>query len=114
MRARAVNAQPRVANDQFGSPTYVPHLALSITQLILSEAYGVYHLAGKGGTSRWELVCEFFRLLGVTTQPVPVSQKTFATAAERPAFSVLMSIQDPLIELPAWQEGVAEFVHGIA
>jgi dTDP-4-dehydrorhamnose reductase len=113
MRARAVSAPPRVADDQFGSPTYAPHLALSIGQLITSEAYGVYHLAGNGGTSRWEFVCEFFRRLGVTTLPVPVSQRTFASAAVRPSFSVLMSIQDPRIELPAWQEGVAEFARRI-
>lgn len=114
MRARASSAQPRIANDQSGSPTYVPHLALGIAQLITSEAYGVYHLAGKGGTSRWELVCEFFRLLGAAPLPLPVSQKTFVTAAERPAFSVLTTVQDPRIELPPWQEGVAEFARRIS
>jgi dTDP-4-dehydrorhamnose reductase len=109
MRARAGNAQLRVAEDQFGSPTYVPHLADAVAQLIASEAYGTYHMAGKGGASRWELVCEFFRRLNVTPLPSPVSRKTFVTPAERPPFSVLTTLQDPRIELPPWQEGVAEF-----
>jgi dTDP-4-dehydrorhamnose reductase len=109
MRARAASTQLRIAEDQCGSPTYVPHLAQGIARLITSEAYGIYHLAGKGGASRWELVCEFFRLLGVAPLPLPISRKVFVTAAERPAFSVLTTIQDPRIELPPWQEGVAEF-----
>ena len=109
MRARAGSAQLRVAEDQFGSPTYVPHLADAVAQLITSEAYGIYHMAGQGGASRWELVCEFFRLLHVTPLPSPVSRKTFVTPAERPPFSVLTTLQDPRIELPPWQEGVAEF-----
>lgn len=109
MRKRAASMQLRVAGDQFGSPTYVPHLAQGIAELITSEAYGVYHLAGKGGASRWELVREFFRVSGIEPMPLPVARNTFVAAAARPAFSVLTTIQDPRIELPPWQDGVAEF-----
>jgi dTDP-4-dehydrorhamnose reductase len=114
MRKRATNgSQLSIANDQFGSPTYVPHLAHGIAQLITTEAYGIYHVAGKGGASRWELVCEFFRLLGDVPLPLPTSRNTFVASAVRPAYSVLTSIQDPLIELPPWQEGLAEFARSL-
>src|SRR5262249_20236205 len=40
----------RVVNDQHGSPTYAPHLAEAILRLIETDSYGIYHLAGRGGT----------------------------------------------------------------
>jgi dTDP-4-dehydrorhamnose reductase len=110
MSSRTGLPQLRVANDQFGSPTYVPHLAAAISRLIETDAYGTYHLAGKGGTSRFELVDTLFRRRGIGIPPVPVSLLEFALPARRPDYSVLRSIQDPRIELPHWQEGLDEFV----
>ena len=104
-------ARPRlkVVSDQASSPTYVPHLARAIAQLIETEAYGTYHCAGGGGTSRWELVTELFQRMRIRTPILPVSHTEFPAAAHRPAYSVLTTIQRPLIELPPWQAGVDEF-----
>jgi dTDP-4-dehydrorhamnose reductase len=99
----------KVASDQIGSPTYVPHLARSIGQLIETQAYGTYHFAGQGGASRWELVSELFTRLGISTPVIPVSHREFPAAARRPSYSVLKSVQKPYIELPLWQAGVSEF-----
>jgi dTDP-4-dehydrorhamnose reductase len=65
-------------------------------------------MAGAGGASRWELVSEMCRLLKIAP-PLAVSRATFPSPASRPAYSVLTTLQDPRIELPPWQEGVAEF-----
>ncbi len=105
----ASRAQLTVASDQYGSPTYVPHLAAAISRLIETDAFGTFHFAGSGGTSRWELISELYRRLGLTTPILPVSHLEFPTAARRPSYSVLTSLQDPRIELPPWQEGVGEF-----
>jgi dTDP-4-dehydrorhamnose reductase len=110
MYALRARAQVKVVSDQYGSPTYVPHLAAGISQLVETEAFGTYHLAGHGSASRWELVTEMFRHLGVSTPVLPVSHLEFATPAQRPAYSVLTSIQKPYISLPPWQEGMDEFV----
>ena len=99
----------RVADDQIGSPTYVPHLADAIARLIETGAFGTYHMAGSGGASRWQLVTEAFRLLGISTPVRPVSHTEFAAAANRPTYSVLTTMQEPRITLPSWQDGVAEF-----
>jgi len=40
---------------------------------------------------------------------IPVSHREFKTAAVRPIYSVLATARESRIELPAWQEGVAEF-----
>lgn len=114
MCGHAARTPLRVANDQVGSPTYVPHLAAAIARLIETSAFGTYHLAGSGGASRWELVCEALRLLGVSTPVRSASYREFPARARRPAYSVLTSVREPRITLPPWREGVAEFASRFA
>ncbi|MDG2303131.1 MAG: dTDP-4-dehydrorhamnose reductase [Candidatus Binatia bacterium] len=99
----------RVVNDQVGSPTYAPHLADALTTLIETEAFGTYHLAGAGQASWFDLTCELYRREGITTSVVPVTTEEFPRPAERPQFSVLETVQEPRIVLPAWQDGLAAF-----
>ena len=110
----AEKSEVRVVSDQRGSPTFAPHLAQAIAQLIMSHHYGTYHLAGTGGTSWFEFTQALFRHLGITAQVVPVLTTEFPRPAPRPANSVLTSLQDPLILLPAWEDGVREFAEQYA
>jgi dTDP-4-dehydrorhamnose reductase len=113
MYMRSSQPELRAVSDQCGSPTYVPHLAAAIARLIATDSYGTFHLAGGGAATRWELLCELFRVAGIPTPVVPASHREFSAAAKRPAYSVLTSIQDPRIELPPWQQGVAEFAFNV-
>jgi dTDP-4-dehydrorhamnose reductase len=113
MYCNASKPQLRVIFDQCGSPTYVPHLAQAIAELIASEAYGTFHIAGLGGATRWDLVAELFRILKISTPVQPVSYRAFPGPAKRPAYSVLTTAQTPRIELPPWQEGVSEFARHV-
>ena len=70
-------SEVRVVNDQFGSPTYAPHLAKSLGDLIETEAYGTYHIAGSGGTSWFEFTQTLFSLCGISTTIKPVSTAEF-------------------------------------
>jgi len=99
----------RVVNDQYGSPTYAPHLAIAIDRLLETRAYGTYHLAGSGGTSWFDFTLELFAQLKIQTPVTPVSTKEFPRPAPRPAYAILTTLQDPCILLPPWQQGVAEF-----
>lgn len=99
----------RVVSDQYGSPTYAPHLAAAIARLIPTGAYGTYHFAGQGGTSWFELTRMLYRLLGIQTPVRPVATAEFPRPAERPRYSVLTTLQDPQILLPPWEEGLTEF-----
>jgi dTDP-4-dehydrorhamnose reductase len=114
MCSNAMKPELRVANDHFGSPTYVPHLSDAIAHLIETNAFGTYHLAGSGEASRWQFVTETFRLLGISTLVTAVSHREFPTAANRPTYSALTTVQKPRIDLPPWQEGVAEFARRFA
>ena len=51
MLAQAEKNEVRVVDDQYGSPTYAPHLAAGIARLIETSAFGVYPLPGGGGGS---------------------------------------------------------------
>jgi dTDP-4-dehydrorhamnose reductase len=109
MYGLADRPEVRVVSDQFGSPTYVPHLADGLARLVETAAFGTYHLAGKGGTSWFELTRTLYRHLGITTPVQPVSTSEFPRPAERPRYSVLTTVQDPAILLPPWEDGVAAF-----
>lgn len=111
----ALATQPlvRVVNDQYGCPTYAPHLAAALAKLIESEAYGTYHLAGGGQATWYELTCQLFQHMGIRTPVQPVSSAEFPRPARRPRFAVLSTIQSPSILLPSWQEGVKEYADQI-
>lgn len=99
----------RVVSDQFGSPTYAPHLARALAALLDTGAWGTYHFAGAGEASWFELTRELFARMGVAADVTPVSTAAFPRPAERPRYAVLATIQEPRIVLPDWREGVAAF-----
>jgi dTDP-4-dehydrorhamnose reductase len=113
MLAQAHRESVRVVSDQYGSPTYAPHLAAAIGRLIETGAYGVYHLAGSGGTSWFELTRRLYQLFGEKTEVQPCATSEFPRPARRPRYSVLATIQEPQILLPAWEEGLAAFAQAV-
>jgi len=101
--------QVRVVNDQFGSPTFAPHLAQAVSRLIEIESYGTYHLAGSGGTNWYDFTKTLYQACGIRTPVVPITTADYPLPAPRPSYAVLTSLQDPLITLPPWEEGVRDF-----
>ena len=108
--ALADQPEVRVVNDQYGSPTYAPHLAQALSRLMETDAFGTYHIAGSGGTSWFEFTRTLFTLCGFTTKITPVSSAEFPRPAPRPAQAVLTTLQDPPMVLPPWEQGLREFV----
>jgi dTDP-4-dehydrorhamnose reductase len=113
MRALSAGPQVKVVADQYGSATYAPHLAEAIARLIETEAFGLYHMAGQGVLSRYDMTRLLFDLLGLKTAILPVPHSEFPAAAARPHYSALTTIQEPRITLPPWQDGVAAFARVI-
>jgi dTDP-4-dehydrorhamnose reductase len=99
----------RVVDDQWGSPTYAPHLAAALERLIESEAWGTHHLANAGVTSRFEFARALLAALGSSTPVEPIPTSAWNTRAPRPRNSALASERATGIALPDWREGVREF-----
>ena len=104
----------RVVDDQRGSPTYAPHLAMALAQLVETSSFGVWHLAGSGEASWYELTRELFRLRGLDTKVTPVKTAEFPRPARRPRRAPLVSVWKPSILLPPWEQGLREFAAVLA
>jgi dTDP-4-dehydrorhamnose reductase len=109
MLERARQGPLRVVDDQRGSPTYAPHLAAALLRLLDSEAFGLWHLAGSGDASWYELAVALMRRCGLDVEVTPVTTAAFPRPAQRPAYSVLASTRQPRIVLPPWPEGLDAF-----
>ena len=109
MLAQSHRQSVKVVNDQHGSPTYAPHLAAAIARLIETDSYGVYHLAGAGSATWFDLTVRLYQLFGVKTVVEPCATDEFPRPAPRPAYSALETIREPKILLPPWPEGLEQF-----
>lgn len=113
MLAQAGRPEVSVVTDQCGSPTYAPHLAAAIAELVVTGAFGTYHLAGRGETTWFELTRALYRHFGIATRVRPVTTAEFPRPAPRPRYSALTTLQDPRLLLPPWEEGLAEFARAM-
>ncbi len=111
----------RVVSDQFGSPTYAPHLATTIldiaARLVASPSdrslLGLFHVAG-GGEASWHGVAArvFDRARDSGFPPVNLTAITtsdYPTAAARPANSRLDCGKLASVygrSLPHWHDGI--------
>jgi len=115
----------RVVDDQYGCPSYAPHLAGAIISMIArlekaglpASLWGTYHMTGSGETTWCGLACEIFalsrKLGGPFAQVRPLETKDYPTPAKRPANSRLdcSKLNEKFsIALPDWRTGVKECV----
>ena len=99
-----------VVSDQIGCPTYTPHLAAAIAQLIEGEAYGIHHVAASGACSWYEFAQEIFDQSGVECRVMAATTEMLARKAPRPRYSALESERPDAITLPSWKEGLREYL----
>jgi len=102
----------KVVTDEIGSPTYTVDLAFGILGLVGAGAAGVYHLAGWGSCSRYELAVETLRLAGIDAKVEGVTHDVFPMKAKRPLNSVLdcSKAEDLGVTMPTWQKSLARFI----
>ena len=101
-----------VVGDQYGSPTAAVDLAWGLLQLYSRGARGLFHLAGSGSCSRYELAKEVLAAAGLEVPIVPVSAAALPTRSARPPYSVLdcSKAAGLGVELPPWRESVRAYV----
>jgi dTDP-4-dehydrorhamnose reductase len=115
----------KIVNDQYGNPTYAPHLASAILAVALQvtaqaekdKSWGVYHAAGSGAATWYDVAQEVFSASGelakLSASFEPISSAAYATRSGRPPNSQLDCTKLKRtfgVSLPAWQAGVRECV----
>ncbi len=120
LRLAGEREQISVVDDQFGSPTYAPHLAdviLAIADRVATgnadSQWGIYHAAGEGYASWYELAEATFQasraLGGPSAKVIGIPSSRYAAAAKRPMSSRLDGgklARSFDLRLPHWRTGV--------
>ena len=91
LRLAAQGKPLRVVNDQVVTPTSTSDLASKISQLIQTEAYGLYHITNQGSCSWFEFARAIFEIEGIEPDLKPTTSEAFNAPARRPAYSVLLN-----------------------
>ncbi len=105
----------RVVNDQIGTPTYTPDLAVLLADMNETEKYGYYHATNEGGYISWYDFCvEFYKQYGLSTKVTPVTTAEYGLSkAARPFNSRLDKSklkESGFTPLPIWQDAVARYL----
>lgn len=102
----------RVVADQFGTPTYAPHLAqaiLTILPNIKPSQKEIYHFTDEGAATWYDFAHYILKKRQSPCRVLPIKTCEYPTQAVRPAFSVLdkTKIKHAFgLTIPHWTEGV--------
>ncbi len=92
-----------VVADQHGCPTYAADLAWVVWQVAVERPVGVFHVAGAGQATWYDLACATFELSGADPARIrPVTSAGYPARAPRPPWSVLASDW----RLPEWRSSL--------
>ncbi len=115
----------KVVNDQYGNPTYAPHLVDAVLAVALQltvrpdeeKPWGIFHAAGTGTAAWYDLALEVLsaseRLAKLSVSLVPIPSAVYPTRTLRSPNSRLdcSKLERTFgVTLPAWQTGVHECV----
>ncbi len=114
LRAYDAGKSLRVVADQFGTPTYTPHLARVLADIVDKDPFpGIYHAAGPDVVSWHEFARRVISVCrGAEPQIEPIKTEDWPTPAKRPRFSALDSSKltaAGIGPMPPLDEGVRAF-----
>lgn len=104
----------RVVADQFGTPTYAPHLAEAIRLILPQIKMGqkeIYHFTDEGAATWYDFAYYILKIRQSPCRVLPISSHEYPAKAPRPAFSVLDKSKikrDFNVFIPHWTQGVEE------
>ena len=104
----------KVVNDQTGSPTYTPDLAVLLADMAVTNKYGRYHATNEGLCTWYEFALEIFKQAGVKEiKVIPVASGEFPVKAKRPHNSRMDKSkldEKGFKRLPVWQEALERYL----
>ena len=100
--------------DMVFSPSYAPHVARAVRELIDAEAFGTHHVTNAGACSWYEFVKTAFAKAGLAGAPLePTTYASRGARTLRPMSSPLENTTFAaagIAPLPAWQVALDEFL----
>ncbi|MBK7095828.1 MAG: dTDP-4-dehydrorhamnose reductase [Saprospiraceae bacterium] len=100
----------KVVNDQIGSPTYAPDLALTILNIINNSCnFGIYNYSNEGFISWYDFATEIIKIKNLECSLMPINTSDYPTPAPRPKNSRLSKekiINAFHIAIPQWFESL--------
>ena len=103
-----------VVDDQLGRPTWTGDLAPALVACATAEPTGLFHAAGQGSCTWFELARAALELAGSPCRVEPTSTESFPRPAPRPANSVLDSERGAdAVRLGAWEDGLVAYLTDI-
>jgi dTDP-4-dehydrorhamnose reductase len=102
----------RVVADQVLTPTYTVDLAEVTRSLILTGAFGLYHLSSEGQCSWYEFTRRIFECAGIAAQLTAVKTADFPSPVKRPSYSVLSKAKlgGLRLSIPSWQDALCRYL----
>lgn len=102
-----------IVDDQYCTPTSAEDLALAISELIQTEAYGLYHATNTGSVTWYEFAREIFERSDTEIKLTPTTSDQYPTVAARPRYSLLdCSKLESVIgrSLPDWKDALSRYL----
>jgi len=112
LKKAAAGVPIRVVNDQVLTPTFTGGLAEAVSQLIQTQAYGLYHVTAEGQCSWYEFARTIFELERVTVDLTPARTDEIPSPVKRPSYSVLskQKLRALGLGMLAWQDGLVRYL----
>ena len=120
LRLGSSQAEIRVVADQIGTPTYAPHLAAAVLQVLPRLKKGektLYHFTDEGVASWYDLAYYVIKQAALPARVLPIKTSQYPTKAVRPAFSVLDKSKikhDFALTINHWTQGVEECLNKLS
>ena len=105
----------RVVADQIGTPTYTPHLARLLVDMVQTTKYGFYHATNEGGFISWaDFAKAIFEETKQDVKVIPVTTAEYGISkAKRPFNSRLGKaklLKNGFRPLPPWREALGDYL----
>ncbi|HXW92981.1 MAG TPA: dTDP-4-dehydrorhamnose reductase [Terriglobales bacterium] len=113
MLKKAMAGEPiRVVDDQVLTPTYTADLAESVSKLVFTGRFGLYHLSSEGQCSWYEFTRGILQYAGIHAKLSPVKTGDFFSSVKRPTYSVLSKAKFHSLGLsiPPWQDALSRYL----
>ena len=107
----------RIVRNMTFSPSYAPHAARVIRDVIDARLYGTHHVTNTGATTWYDFAAAAFARCGLAPEVEALSYDGYGARAQRPLFSALESTTTAaagIVPAPAWEAGLDEYLAGRA